>query len=95
MKAELTFSPETIKEIALEVAELLRPFLINSSGGEEDDLLNTAEVAKFLKVSEGQIYQWTNKSKHSLGDFPYYKTGKQLRFSKKELKQWLKSRKNS
>jgi excisionase family DNA binding protein len=94
LKAEITFSPEIIKSIAFELAEILKPILLNGSPGAEDELLNTAEAAKLLKVCEGQIYQWTNKAKHGLGNFPYFKTGKQLRFSKKELIDWLKSNKN-
>ena len=94
MKAELTFSPETIKSIAFEVAEILKPFLLNRSPEIEDEFLNTGETARLLKVSEDQIYQWVNKAKHGLGNFPYFKTGKQLRFSKKDLLEWLKSNKN-
>lgn len=94
LKAELTFPPEIIKAIAFEVAEILKPILLNGNHETEDEILDIDEAAKILKVSKGQIYQWTNKTKYGLGKFPYFKTGKRLRFSKKELLDWLKSNKN-
>jgi excisionase family DNA binding protein len=94
LKAELTFSPEIIKSIAFEVAEILKPMLLNGKHEADDEILDIDEAARILKVSKGQIYQWTNKAKHRLGNFPYFKTGKQLRFSRKELIEWLKSNKN-
>ena len=53
MKAELTFSPETIKAIAFEVAEILKPILFNNVPGVADELLNTNEAAKLLKGERG------------------------------------------
>ncbi|MBI4377601.1 MAG: helix-turn-helix domain-containing protein [Nitrospinae bacterium] len=93
MRAELTLPPELVKEIAKEVADILKPLLSNNGKYEgEDTLLTTKEAGRLLKVSKGQIYQWVNNSQHSCGDFPYYKAGKLLRFSKKALLQWLEKR---
>jgi excisionase family DNA binding protein len=94
MGARFELDSETINQLAFELAEILKPLLLNGMPGREDELLNTSEAAKLLRVGEGQIYQWTNKAKHGLGSFPYFKTGKQLRFSKKDLLEWLKSNKN-
>jgi len=61
---------------------------------EPDQLLNVDDVAVMLGKSKAQIYQWVNSASHSLSDFPYQKAGRSLRFSKKEVKNWLKGNKN-
>lgn len=55
----------------------------------EDEYFNLKEAAKFLGKSEGQVYQWVNQAAHGRNDFPYYKTGKSLRFSKNKLLTWM------
>jgi len=63
---------------------------ILSTENEPDELLTIEEAAVFLSTSKGQVYQWVNKSQHGLGDFPFMKMGRSLRFSKKEIIQWMK-----
>ncbi len=93
MKAELTLSPDMVKAIAEEVVELLKPQIATGNGKHEDDeLLNTEEVAELLRTTREQIYQWVHNAQHGLGDFPYVKAGKLLRFSKKKVLQWLENR---
>ena len=90
MKTEL--EPQDIEAIAQRVADILKPMFTRNGKPEDTDALMTIdETAKFLRTSKGQIYQWVNSSQHGLGTFPYYKAGKQLRFSKAELLKWLKS----
>ena len=94
MKAEL--EAQDIESIANRVAELLKPMLSNNGRHEgEDELMTIDETVIFLKLKEkgkGQIYQWVNNSKHGLGNFPYLKAGRRLRFSKKALLKWLERR---
>lgn len=87
-----TLEPEDIQAIAGAVAELLRPLLSNGKASEPNTILTIDEAAAFLKTSKAQIYQWVNNSQHGLGDFPYLKAGKLLRFSKRSLLEWLKKR---
>lgn len=84
---------EDIQAIAQAVIEAIRPLLNNNGKAEaEDRLMTIEEAASFLKTSKGQIYQWVNNSQHGLNDFPYFKAGKLLRFSKKALLKWLEGR---
>lgn len=99
MKAELTLPPELVDEIADKVIEKLKPLLPDSNGREDDKLMTIVEVAQFLnlykksgKVNREQIYQWVNNAQHGLGNFPYLKAGKLLRFSKSAVLKWLESR---
>lgn len=90
MKTE--FEAADIEAIAQRVIELLKP-VISNNGNVEDEIYNIDQTSEFLKTSKGQIYQWVNNSKHGLGTFPYLKTGKQLRFSRIALIQWMESNK--
>lgn len=86
-------APEAYQAIAEMVIDRLRPFLSgNGKSAGEDALMTIDETAAFLKTSKAQIYQWVNNSQHGLGNFPYYKAGKLLRFSKKAIIKWLESR---
>ena len=93
---KVQFDPQEIESLAQKVAEYLKP-LLNQDGGKnlEDELLTVEEAAAFLKTSKGQIYQWVNDAQHELGDFPYLKAGRLLRFSKKAIMRWLLSKSNS
>jgi excisionase family DNA binding protein len=93
MKAELTLPTEMVDLIADRVIEKLMPLLSPSCGAEQDELLNIKEASEFLKVSKDQIYQWVNYARHGLGTFPYKKLGKQLRFSRNELIEWMENNK--
>ena len=56
-----------------------------------DTVVGTEEIAQFLKVKEAQIYAWVDKSKCSDNGIPFSKAGKFLRFSKKEVLEWMKT----
>lgn len=84
---EVTLSEEAIQEIALRVAEHLKPLLANSAHG-EDELLTIDEAAALLKRDKATIYQLVNNAKHGLGTFRYLKQGRRLRFSKCALLAW-------
>ena len=90
MKTEL--EPQDIEAIVNKVIEMLKPILSNNGKHGEDDLITIDEAAAFLKTSKGQIYQWVNNAQHGLGNFPYLKAGKLLRFSKSAVLKWLESR---
>jgi excisionase family DNA binding protein len=84
---EVRLSDEVIEEIALRVAERLKPLLVNN-GKDEDELLTVDEAAALLKRDRATIYQLVNNAKHGLGTFPYLKQGRRLRFSKHVLLTW-------
>jgi excisionase family DNA binding protein len=89
MKAELNIPPELAEQIADRILQKMLPIL--EAWHEPDQYLNVDEVAEMLGKSKAQIYQWVNRAGHGLSDFPYQKAGRSLRFSKKEIKNWLKS----
>jgi excisionase family DNA binding protein len=88
---KILFDPEEIKEIAREVSEHLKPLLAADREANEatDEILTIEEAAALLHTSKGQIYQWVNNAQHGLGDFPYLKAGRLLRFSTAEIRRWL------
>ena len=53
----------------------------------EDEILDIKGASAFLKTSEGRIYYEVFKKR-----IPHMKFGKSLRFSKKALMTWLKSK---
>lgn len=89
MKAELTISQEFVEQIADRVLQKMMPIL--EALHEPDQYLNVDEAADMLGKSKEQIYQWVNQASHGLSKFPYLKAGRSLRFSKKDIKDWLKS----
>ena len=92
MKAELTIPQELVDQIADRVLEKMIPVL--EAWHEPDQYLNVEELSAMLGKSKDQIYQWVNRASHGLYNFPYQKAGRSLRFSKKGIKEWLKSNKN-
>jgi excisionase family DNA binding protein len=82
-----TLEPEDIQAIAMRVVEMLKPLLRKE---EDDELLNIDQVSALLGKSKEQVYQWVHNAKYGMGDFPYKKAGKALRFSKKDLCKWMK-----
>lgn len=95
MKAELTLPEELVNQIVEKVIEQLKP-LLSGNGKQTDIILMTVdEVASFLNTSKEQIYQWVNNAQHGLGNFPYMKAGKLLRFSKSDILKWLENRNKS
>jgi predicted DNA-binding transcriptional regulator AlpA len=92
MKAELNIPQELVEQIAAKVLEKMLPVL--EAWHEPDQYLNVDELSTMLGKSKAQIYQWVDRASHGLSNFPYQKAGRSLRFSKKEIKNWLKSNKN-
>lgn len=90
MKASL--EPEDIEVLADMVVEKMKPIISGNGRHEEDTIMTIDETAKFLKTSKAQIYQWVNNSQHGLGSFPYLKAGKLLRFSKRDLLEWMQKK---
>lgn len=89
MKAELTFPHELVDLIADRVVEKLKPLLQPQQL--EDSILTLDEASKLMGKSKDQLYQWVNNSRHGLGNFPYLKAGRSLRFSKNEIIKWMKN----
>jgi hypothetical protein len=93
-------APDVYEVITAMLFERLLPLLSsNGTSAGDDTLMTVDETAKFLnlykkdgKVNREQIYQWVNNAQHGLGDFPYLKAGKLLRFSRKAILNWLESR---
>jgi excisionase family DNA binding protein len=83
------FDLRDIDCIAEKVLELLKPYLAQIPQPDMDELLTVEQAARLLGKSRGQIYQWVNNAQHGLGDFPYGKAGRSLRFSKRELMAWI------
>jgi len=91
----IEFHDEDIELIAKKVAESLKPLIADRGQGEGDgEILTADEAAEFLKTSKGQIYQWVDNARHGLGDFPYLKAGRLLRFSKNAILRWLATSRN-
>jgi PTS system nitrogen regulatory IIA component len=53
----------------------------------EDDILTIEEVAKYLRVSERTVYDWSQK-----GEIPSGKIGTVWRFKKSEIEKWVNDR---
>lgn len=87
---KIRLEPEDLQIIAEKVADLLGPYLFPREDQRSDALVDTDCAASILGTSKSQIYQWVHNSKHGLGDFPFQKAGKGLRFSKRDILEWTK-----
>ena len=56
-------------------------------GMERNELLNTAQVAEWLNVSESTIRKWVH-----YGFIPYVKIGRCVRFIREDIEKWLQER---
>lgn len=89
MKIEFNIETQELEErIIQRVIAALLPFLQGKGG---DELLTIDQTAEYLGKSKGQIYQWVSNSRHGLYDLPFQKAGRELRFSKNDLNQWMKN----
>lgn len=52
-----------------------------------DDILTIDEVSVYLKIPKSTIYMLTSKAL-----IPFFKVGKQIRFSKESLNVWIKEK---
>lgn len=78
--------PSDIQAIADKVVEKLLPMLQEMH--KPDRLMTIDEVCVLIGKSKAQIYQWVDRAKHGLSDFPFKKAGRSLRFSEKEIRKW-------
>lgn len=86
MKVELDIHPELITAIAQAVTEELKPLIANRKIEAHDDLLTPGELAKYLQIRKQWVYE-----RVSLGEIPYTKVGKYLRFRKTAIDKWIES----
>ncbi len=85
MKAEFIIPPELIEEIVEKLLVQLRPYL--SGGRKEEDIIFDVEgLAQYLKVEPSWVYNQISQK-----TLPYFKTGKYVRFRKKEIDTWINS----
>lgn len=54
------------------------------------NLMRVAEVAQMLNVSAKWVYKYSER-----GELPSVKVGKMIRFQRKEIEDWLASRKKA
>lgn len=50
-----------------------------------EGMLTTAQLASMLSISESRIY-------HIIADIPHYKFGSAIRFDKKEIADWIQTK---
>lgn len=87
MKTEL--ESQDIEAIANRVAERLMPMLSGNSKQKEDDIIFDVQgLAEYLKIDKSCVYKWV-----SLKSIPYFKSGKYVRFRKKDVDRYIDSRK--
>ena len=79
------FEDSDVEAIALRVVEMMKPFLSkNGSSTSEDVILDKKALAEYLSVP----VSWIDK-KVSLGEIPYTKIGKYIRFKKSAIDRWI------
>jgi excisionase family DNA binding protein len=81
---------EKLNELEQQLNGLHKAILADSpkKNDHAEDLVNITQIAAFLKLSKATIY-----SKVSRRELPYYKLGKRLFFSKKEITELIMSNK--
>ena len=57
------------------------------SSQSKDELLTVAETCRYLKVTPRTLYRYIKD-----GDLPAFKLGKEWRFVRSELEQWIRQR---
>ncbi len=86
MKSEI--EQQDIDNIALRVFQLIKPLLSDTKGNLGGDAIFTVDtLAKYLEVDPSWIYKQV-----SFKAIPYFKSGKYIRFRKKEIERWIDSR---
>jgi excisionase family DNA binding protein len=85
MEARFILDSETIKQIALELAEMIKPIL---ASGTLAPLMTIDQLAKHLNVEKGWIYDRTRNKEDGI---PHVKVGKYVRFNITEVMEWLKN----
>jgi excisionase family DNA binding protein len=88
------FEPQEIDSLAGLLAERLLPVfkeMARVEADKEDRWLTPDQLATLLSVKKAQVYAWVNESKNSKDGIPFLKSGKFLRFSEKEVLQWMRN----
>jgi excisionase family DNA binding protein len=84
---KLEFEQADIDLIANRVAEILKPMLSSTAKHDEKDaLLDVAQLADYLNVSQAWVYDRIRDN-----EIPHSKLGKYLRFRKREIDKWIET----
>ncbi len=83
----INLEPPDIEIIAQRVVELLKPLLMRKGKEEEDVIFSVESLAKYLQVDSGWVYKQV-----SLKTIPYFKSGKYVRFRKRDIDYWIEKR---
>jgi excisionase family DNA binding protein len=86
VKAEFKIPPEFIEEIVERLYNRLKPCLSDSGKREVDVIFDVEGLAQYLKVEPSWVYNQVSQK-----SLPYFKTGKYVRFRKKEIDVWINS----
>ena len=87
MTVEILLSEEQVKLLREQIHYLIETELekISSLSTSDKQLLNKKETAIFLGISSNTLDSW-------IQGLPHHKVGKILRFDRKEITSWLRSR---
>ena len=77
--------PEVIRQLFEKVERIEKMLQDLQPKDDDNQLLNVAEAADFLKTSPGALYTKVSKK-----EIPVSKPGKRLYFNKNELKDWIR-----
>lgn len=81
----LELEPQDLENIAMKVAEILKPLLASMSGKHADDtIFDVQGVANYLGVSPSWVYK-----KVSFKEIPYSKVGRHTKFRKSQIDKWM------
>jgi excisionase family DNA binding protein len=86
LKAEIQISQEFVDEIVEKLYIRLKPCLSESGKREEDVIFDVESLAQYLKVESSWVYNQVSQKA-----LPYFKTGKYVRFRKREIDSWINS----
>ena len=64
----------------------MRPLLVPKKGEDEDAIFTPEQLAGYLQVTKQWVYE-----RVALGEIPYAKVGKYLRFRKSAIDRWVES----
>lgn len=78
----IAFTEEEIRQLAKELAKIILPEIKKAVN--DDEILTFEQACQFLKCNKSWLY-----GKVRLKEIPHTKTGRYLKFSKKELIKWL------
>ncbi|MGB9935201.1 helix-turn-helix domain-containing protein [Thermodesulfovibrio yellowstonii] len=78
----IAFTEEEIKLLAKELTKIILPEIKKAIT--DDEILTFEQTCEFLKCNRSWLYERVR-----LKEIPHIKTGRYLKFSKKELLKWL------